>query len=163
MMESLSLTNSRVKHLVRQLIKYVGLWVLLLSVVVTRGMIPAGTMPSALGAGSPWMLCPSDSGSALLIELFPSEDAHAHHHHSHHHHSPQHDSHSSHHQGHASTSDKSCEFSALGSIATVSFTISIGESLPDETLPLLWPNSQAYPYRLYQRPPARAPPSSITT
>ena len=67
----------------RAFLKDTGLWLLLFAVLVTRGFIPTGTMPNAAGNGLPWVLCPSDYSSALLIELFPSK-SHIHDQHQHH-------------------------------------------------------------------------------
>ncbi len=104
----------------RAFLKDTGLWLLLFAVLVTRGFIPTGTMPNAAGNGLPWVLCPSDYSSALLIELFPSK---SHIHDQHQHHGTAADGSS----GQSVSAGQVCKFSALGTLAANDFSLTLPE------------------------------------
>lgn len=126
------------------LLKETGLWILLFAVLVTRGFIPTGTMPNAAGQGLPWVLCPSDASSALLIELFPQESG-AHHHH---------DSEST-----TVSVDQVCKFSALGTLAGHTFSIDLPEPVFTGFTLSGWFYRRFAHTPDHQRPWLRGPPS----
>ena len=132
------------------LLKQTVLWTLLLAVLVTRGLIPTGTMPNAAGQGLPWVLCPSDASSALLIGLFPtaSQQLHLHHH----------DSGSP-----AVSADQVCKFSALGTLATVDFSLQVPQPVFTGFTLSGWFYRRFADNPDFQRPYLRGPPQPFTT
>lgn len=123
---------------------------LLLVFLCARGLVPAGFMPAAVTAGTPYAFCHGDSRSALLLDALTQAE-HAHH------------GGSGSHQHDALTAqtfaDNHCSFSASAGIATASSF---------ESTPLFGSDGAEPPFfstslprqRNYLQPPTRAPPFS---
>ncbi|WP_226648868.1 hypothetical protein [Microbulbifer variabilis] len=129
-------------------------WLALLLLLVflsTRGLVPAGFMPTAFFAGSPYGLCHGDSRSALLLNALANQ-AQDHHNHDDNHDAHNHDALTAH-----SFADNHCNFSAAASLAhtptlDLYFTIE-GNILPPRSSGI----DPALPLH-YSRPLIRAPP-----
>lgn len=123
------------------------LYFALLAFVFTRAVTPAGYMPGAVGDDAPFVLCPSDNGSAAWLALaHGSHQAHLDGHHAQHEHDGQ----------HASGTD--CPLSGLGSPA--SLKPAAARFIPPlQGVPAPIASSAALTLRTrYQLPHTRAPP-----
>lgn len=125
------------------------LYFAVLAFVFTRAVTPAGYMPGAVGDDAPFVLCPSDTGSAAWLAL--AQGSRQTHHGDHAHHA-QHE-----HDGqHASGTD--CPLSGLGSPASLEPTSARfipplqGVIAPTASTVALTPRTR------YQLPHTRAPP-----
>lgn len=91
---------------------------LLLVFLSARGLVPAGFMPAAFTAGTPYGLCHGDSRSALLLNaLATPPQGHHHDHHANHADGHNHDALTAH-----SFADNHCNFSAAASVASAPAT-----------------------------------------
>ncbi|WP_444902481.1 hypothetical protein ACJJIG_09705 [Microbulbifer sp. SSSA007] len=89
---------------------------LLLVFLSVRGLAPAGFMPAAFAAGTPYGLCHGDSRSALLLNALatPPTLEHHHNHQAEHSSGHNHDALTAH-----SFADNHCNFSAAATVASV--------------------------------------------
>jgi len=128
------------------------LYVALLAFVFTRAVTPAGYMPGTVEDDAPFVLCPSDTGSAAWLALAQGS------HQNHHGHDADHAQHE--HDGqHASGTD--CPLSGLGSPASLepaaarSVPPLQGVSAPIASTAALTPRTR------YRLPHTRAPPHTV--
>ncbi|MCO1332748.1 hypothetical protein MO867_00215 [Microbulbifer sp. OS29] len=127
---------------------------LLLVFLSARGLVPAGFMPAAFTAGTPYGLCHGDSRTALLLNALAS-NAHSNHHNSHTNPATNHnhDALTAH-----SFADNHCNFSAVASISSSAATeldIALSGFIYSPSLAGFHPALSSP----YNRPLIRAPPA----
>ncbi|WP_444899580.1 hypothetical protein ACJJIX_06365 [Microbulbifer sp. VAAC004] len=128
---------------------------LLLVFLSARGLVPAGFMPAAFSAGTPYDFCHGDSRSALLLNALASQAQD--HHHSH---GGGHGEHSGHNHDALtahSFADNHCNFSAAASLVHVP-ALDLHFASEGNILPLFSNGINTALSLYYSRPLIRAPP-----
>ena len=158
---SIIAADSKRYDALQAILKETGLWLLLFAVLVTRGFMPVGTMPNAPGQGLPWVLCPSDASSALLIELFPTPAQAQARALTNQHHVQAHGPESLQDEASAASlsADQVCKFSALGTLASHDVSLTLPDPVFTGHRLTVWFYRRFAHTPEHQRPFLRGPPS----